>query len=367
MCRSIDGVIADYGLGDPFENPHRYIEGLKTILQRHNASVLLPVHEEIFIVSEHLPFFEKFGTKVCCPLLTTLKSLHDKGNAPLFAGQANVPVPTTLVPDTAGDFRKACKDVGLPLVIKPRWSSGAQGIELLNHHEEVSQACKRFDREPPRGRFIVQQAVPGYGAGVGVLVHNKRVLAVAGHSRIREIPISGGTSTARKTLFDDRLLDAAQRLIEASCFDGGLCMLEFRVHDASNCFWFLEFNPRYWGGVSTEIQSGVDFPKLQLDAHEERLPAGIVVAELLAETRWLLGELRVAYELLSHGQFQRLLGMLRVAPRHRLYVEDFGSRRYLAFFNELREYLRSLRLYGNFGGASCAKKTYFDQLMKEEA
>src|SRR5206468_279655 len=162
------------------------------------------------------------------------------------------------------DVMAAAETIGLPLVLKPRFGSGASGLRFITSSKELTRSSE-FDSELSKRYFLGQQWVPGRGVGIGALVLNGQVLAVAGHLRLREIPISGGASTARVTFRHVEMEAAAARLLIASSLDG-VALAEFRFDDTTGNFWLLEVNPRYWGGVSTAISSGVDLPKLHVGA-----------------------------------------------------------------------------------------------------
>lgn len=364
MCAGQRGVIAQYGHDDPYGDPDAFIGLLMDVARRHGARTLFPVHEETYVVAEHKRRIEAAGIAVCCPELPRMLRLHDKANVPVLAAAAGVPAPRTVVPRSAEELDEISQHVGADFIVKPRWGSGALGLTRVADRSGLETLRAVWSREPPAGRYVVQERLPGRGAGVGVLVYGGATIACAGHLRVREVPITGGTSSARVTLRHAGMLDAAQRLVAAGGFDNGVCMVEFRYDAATDRYWLLEFNPRYWGGLSTAIESGVDFPALHLRAFEGAPPPPAPGAALrLSETRWLLGEVRAAVELARARRWRELARVFRTTPGHRLYVEDFGPGRFRAFASEVRGYVRSLAKYGNFGQQSSEKDGYFDRLM----
>lgn len=368
MCAGQPGVIAQYGHDDPYRDPDAFIALLLEVAARHGVGTLFPVHEETYVVAEHKHRFEAAGISVCCPDLSRLLRLHDKANVPRLAAVTGVPAPRSFVPKSGEELEEISQQVGHDFIVKPRWGSGALGLTRVADRRGLEVLRSIWRREPPAGRYVVQERVPGCGAGAGVLVYGGRSIACAGHLRVREVPITGGTSSARVTLRHAGMLDAAQRLVAAGGFDNGVCMVEFRYDAATGRFWVLEFNPRYWGGLSTAIESGVDFPVLHLRAFEGApAPPHPLMATRLSETRWLLGEIRAAVELARARRGRDLARVLRTTPGHRLYVEDFGPGRFRAFASEVRGYVRSLAKYGNFGQQSSDKDGYFDRLMTNAA
>jgi hypothetical protein len=208
-------------------------------------------------------------------------------------------------------------------------------------------------------RLIAQQWVPGYGVGIGALVWKHRLTAVSGHKRLREIPIRGGTSTARITCVPEPLVDAAAQILGEFNLQG-VAMVEFRVDERSNRHWLLEINPRYWGGLPTGIASGVDFPVHHIACVMGETPTSVLWPSQIVESRWLLGEIRAFSEYLITGQFSRALATFRVTPGARLSIDDFGQAGARAFLHQLSAYLWNLIRYRNMGGHSDSKTRFFE-------
>ncbi|HEU5322915.1 MAG TPA: ATP-grasp domain-containing protein, partial [Methylomirabilota bacterium] len=309
MCRGLPGVCGDVAYPEPFTEPEAFVASLVAAGPAAAPRALLPVHEEIFVVSRYRSALEAAGITVLAPPLETLLRLQDKGELPVLAARADVPVPPTRVVSTAGELRAAVAEVGLPLVLKPRCGSGARGVRLVRTPSEADAAARAA---AAGGRSLVAQAwVPGRGAGMGGLFVGGRACAVSGHLRVREIPISGGASTARVTLRHDGMRAAAERLMALVPLDG-VAMAEFRYEPATGRFWLLEVNPRYWGAVATAIESGVDVPRLHVRALLEHAPPpACAEPERVIESRWLLGEIRAVLELAGHGRWREAMRACR--------------------------------------------------------
>jgi biotin carboxylase len=365
MCRGLKGVISEFCYDDPFHNHQSLLSEICAAAERNGASYILPVHEEIFVVSMMRSELEKHGLTVIAPDFETLLDLHDKANIPFFARKAGVDFPDTVVLEQEGSLEGAVARLGFPFIVKSRWGSGAINVyKIRNHHDLLK--LKQDPKIEVSGSYIAQTEVPGRGAGVGILICNSKTLAVGGHLRIREVPISGGTSTARATLNHEGLLEAGRAVVEATGLAHGVCMAEFRYDAPSGKFWIIELNPRYWGGLSASMISGVDFPALHVlatidDLHLEHP----VRASTYYETRWLLGEVRALLEYARALQWRQVAAMFRRLPKHKLFFEDFGWGRFIIFMNQLYGYFSSYKKYGNFGYQSQSKSNYFDNVMTD--
>lgn len=282
-----------------------------------------------------------------------------------MAIQTKINAPITVIVENADSIDKITKRIGNKFILKPRWNSGSSGIQIIDSDIKRENLIKDWYRNPPQGQYIAQEFVPGHGVGVGVLLKDGVVVAAIGHERIRELPITGGTSCARRTLNNTELLGQAIKLLRSSKLKNGLCMVEFRYDSSTGNSWVIECNPRYWGGISTEIQSGVDFPKLHVQSHlGHGYDSDYQITNI--ESRWLMGELKYAMDSILIGNLNNIKNIFNITPNHKLYIEDIGKNKIKSFFAQLKGVYISYRKHKNFGFQSRHKAAFFDKLMKEK-
>ena len=112
-------------------------------------------------------------------------------------------------------------------------------LDALNDKESVHQRALELGIPVPSP--IVQQKIPGAGAGVSLLLgRESELLGALCHRRVREYPITGGPSTCCESFYDEKMIDEAYELLKSFHFTG-LAMVEFK----GDCI--LEVNPRVWG------------------------------------------------------------------------------------------------------------------------
>jgi predicted ATP-grasp superfamily ATP-dependent carboligase len=109
--------------------------------------------------------------------------------------------------------------------------------------------------------FILEEYIPGEGYGFFALFNHGKVRAIFMHKRLRELPITGGPSTAAESVYDPVLKNYGLRLLEALNWHG-VAMVEFKKDIRDGEFKLMEINPRFWGSLDLAIASGVDFPYL---------------------------------------------------------------------------------------------------------
>ncbi len=138
--------------------------------------------------------------------------------------------------------------------------------------------------------LLVQEEIPGVGAGVFILMDRHNVLAAFAHRRVREKPPSGGVSVCRETgrLAPD-LLEMSRALLEQLGWRGA-AMVEYRVDERDGRPVLMEVNGRFWGSLQLAIDAGVDFPALLLDRVEGRPLPPLPPQPRNVRLRWLWGE-----------------------------------------------------------------------------
>lgn len=191
---------------------------------------------------------------------------EDKHATMMVAESVGVAVPRTLAPDTPDELEQ-CALWAYPLVVKAR---GGQGrFAYANSFEELGQVHRRI-REQTGVRVtgaeplpLVQEYIAGPGHGYFALCDHGRVLASFMHQRVREVPPSGGPSSAARSFWDPALEDAGKRVLGALEWSG-VAMVEFKRETASGRYVLIEVNPKFWGSLGLAIAAGVDFPWLML-------------------------------------------------------------------------------------------------------
>jgi len=141
---------------------------------------------------------------------------------------------------------------------------------VVDHAEDPTLA-PRFEALAAHGPVILQEYVPGRGAGIAMLFsRSRREVAYSGHRRIFEQFSDGGPSLLAETHVDPDALQQSRRLLASLGWEG-IAMVEFRTAPTGENV-FMEVNPRFWGTLSLAIASGVDFPALMVDRFRDLDP-----------------------------------------------------------------------------------------------
>jgi predicted ATP-grasp superfamily ATP-dependent carboligase len=157
---------------------------------------------------------------------------------------------------------------------------------------DAAELHKLLEEAPwfPHLPVIVQEYVPGHGAGVFCLYDEDHALAWFAHRRLREKPPSGGVSVLCESVSVDPVLrEHAESLLRAARYRG-VAMVEFRIGSEGRPY-IMEVNARFWGSLQLAIDCGVDFPWL---CHQMMMGSPVVPVTNYAvgrRLRWLFGDL----------------------------------------------------------------------------
>ncbi|MCH8533143.1 MAG: ATP-grasp domain-containing protein [Saccharospirillum sp.] len=279
----------------------------------------------------------------------TVMQLADKVALVSLAESLGVPVPGTRVVQSAEEVDPGQLDY--PVVLKPglsriflgdRWISTQ--VRILKSEADWHQALSEspYLHHHP---FMLQDFIPGHGAGVFCLFKGGQSVRFFAHERLREKPPEGGVSVlSRSVPVDDQLRGYAEQLLSAVQWHG-VAMVEFRVTPEGKPY-LMEVNTRFWGSLQLAVDSGVDFPSL-LACAELGLPLpSYADYQKNQRLRWLLGDLDSLYITMKRpgsglGKLKRLLAFLAYHPGQRHEVNRWSDLKPAWF--ELKQYIAALR------------------------
>ncbi len=157
-----------------------------------------------------------------------------------------------------------------PVIVKPRTGSGSRGILQLSSAAELA-ALERSST------LIVQEFLPGEEYSVDVLADaGGQVIASVPRIRAR---VDSGVSVGGRTVHDPEIEEFGRAVASATGLTY-VANVQCR-RDRAGRAALLEVNPRMPGTLGLTIASGVDMPRLALDALlGRRVPAHLDFREL---------------------------------------------------------------------------------------
>ena len=279
---------------DPATMPVAFIETINQLAERLDLTAVIPATDLTTMLLVSQPTLAKI-VRLVTPEHASYEALTDKARMVELAGKLGIRVPTTRIARTTDEVVAASLETGFPVVLKParsRYLAGDQvfstSVEIVNTQGDLSNALTRcaWLKDIP---CLVQEFIPGHGAGIFALYETSKAVAWFAHRRIREKPPEGGVSVLSESVRIDPLLQTiSERLLSAARWSG-VAMVEFRIA-ADGVPFLMEVNGRFWGSLQLSIDCGIDFPWLAYQlAMNERLTAPINYA-VGRRLRWLLGD-----------------------------------------------------------------------------
>jgi len=279
---------------DPATSPGAFARDIFTTAERLDIDIIIPTTDLTTMVLASQPDLCN-SVYLATPRADSYEALTDKGRLFQLAASLDIPAPQTRLALTAAAVVSAARDFGFPVVLKPARSRYLKGDRVVSTSVEIVRGPDQL-LEVLRGLSwlgdipcLVQQFVPGHGAGVFALYGPSGPVAWFAHRRIREKPPSGGVSVLSESVpVDPVLQSAAAKLLSAANWTG-VAMVEFRV-SADGTPYLMEVNGRFWGSLQLAIDCGVDFPWLLYRVSQNApvlQPQSYAIGRRL---RWLLGD-----------------------------------------------------------------------------
>jgi len=106
--------------------------------------------------------------------------------------------------------------------------------------------------------LLAQKKVQGIGRGFFCIAKDGKICTYYMHERIREFPMSGGSSTAFKSIYCPVLHSISENIIEYLNWSGPL-MIEFKFDKVNYVYYLIELNPKFWGSLDLSYAAGLSF------------------------------------------------------------------------------------------------------------
>ncbi len=181
--------------------------------------------------------------------------------------RANLPPFVTIDFDRPRSFGQELSKLPTPLFIKldGALARGTAGDEVIRV-ADAAEAQRKLDPIAKQYRkAMVQGYVPGRGAGAFLLRWDGRTVARMMHLRLHEMPHTGGASSLRRSWWHQAMMSDAELKLTHLGWKG-VAMVEYRWDAATDRFYLMEMNLRFWGSLHLALYAGVDFPRLLADA-----------------------------------------------------------------------------------------------------
>ncbi len=275
------------------KNPDIFVNWLSEVIVKYSINLLLPVTE---ITSQLILICKDKIPNVELPFASyqQVMNIANKAKITKLAPELNIPVPGSKFYSCAEELD--VNNQKFPCVLKPslshifennRWISTQ--VRILQSTRDLKEALDN-DKYLATHEFMIQEFIPGHGAGIFCFYDKGEPKVFFAHRRIREKPPWGGVSVLSESIaIDESLKNYAQSLLSNAKWHG-VAMVEFRVDTAGKPY-LMEVNTRFWGSLQLAIDSGVNFPHW---VYSSQMKTAAPIAEEYRKgvrLRWLLGDI----------------------------------------------------------------------------
>ena len=213
-----------------------------------------------------------------------IRKASDKSTLPRRLARIGVQHPDTVTLEHGVDARTAARDLGYPVVLKPRRGAGSRGVQLVHNARELDSALAvlqrvhgtgpEAEREHGDRDVVMQRYAGGTPASVSLLADGRRAVALAVNAQRMSVT-SGFSYRGGRTPFDHPLaaaaIDAAVRTCAALPGLRGYVGVDLVLTDTGPVV--IEVNPRLttaYLGVRAVLDENV--AAMALAACEGELP-----------------------------------------------------------------------------------------------
>jgi carbamoylphosphate synthase large subunit len=275
----------------PLATEENYLAKLLHVCKKENVKVVLPCSdEETLELSKRKQFFNSKRIQLPIADYNVIAKASDKWKMLNAISRSGIRAPKTFSPNTLNEFKNAIKQIGFPLVVRPRISRGARGVTYCENKGEAEFAFKQLRKN--YGKIIIQEFIPGKNGSVFVVQtlwnHQHKLCACAVMQKLRERPPTGGVATAGKTVYNDHLRNLATSIVQRLGPWIGPAGVEFKVSKLNGQPYVMEVNPRLQGVTYLFTEAGINFPHLWvLIAFNQGFPPKFEYKELYFTRTWI--------------------------------------------------------------------------------
>ena len=173
-------------------DPFGWLEAALDVAARRHAEVLLPVQEQVAVMSLARGRIEAAGLRTAVPDFGALARVQDKVSAFGTLTEAGLPQPPAVVAASRADLKAAGE---LPAFVKTPVGTASAGVVRVQTRAELRQLAARYERDGVfgAGGVLVQQPADGPLVMVQSVFAHGELVAFHACQRVRE-GTGGGAS-----------------------------------------------------------------------------------------------------------------------------------------------------------------------------
>lgn len=191
---------------------------------------------------------EKYGIKILGTSYAALDLAEDRGSFSSLLAENNVPYPKFGVVETASEAIKLSKTLEFPLLVRPSYVLGGQGMKIVINEQELETHVVELLKDLPGNQILLDHFLSGaIEAEADAICDGEDVYIVGIMEHIEPAGIHSGDSSAVLPPFSlgdiviDQITDITRK-IAIALKTKGLINIQFAVKD--EVVYVIEANPR---------------------------------------------------------------------------------------------------------------------------
>lgn len=191
---------------------------------------------------------ERYGIKIIGTSFKALDLAEDRGSFSTLLKEQNIPYPKFGVIETADEALELSKELGFPLLVRPSYVLGGQGMKIVINEEELESHVVELFRQIPGNRVMLDHFLDGaLEAEADAICDGKNVYIIGIMQHIEPAGIHSGDSFAVLPPFNlgdlvIRKIEDYTRKIATALDTVGLINIQFAVKNDE--VFIIEANPR---------------------------------------------------------------------------------------------------------------------------
>lgn len=279
-------------LPDARINEQEFLNELLNVLKNETYDALIPVSYISFKICSKYQDRIKGLTGLCITSHDNIELSQDKARTNKLANELGIPFPKSLSVNPE-EIDLSSTGLDFPIVVKTPLEVGHNFVryshnltQLKKHFSEVSNSLNNHKGVYP----LLQEYIDGPGAGYFAFYDNGKCLYEFMHKRIREYPVTGGSSTCAETFNDPVVAEYGRKILDKLNWNG-VAMVEFKQSSDSGIYYLMEINGKLWGSLDLPLSANVDFIEYMINQSTGAPNESILKVEQV-RFQWLLnGEL----------------------------------------------------------------------------
>ena len=250
--------------------------------------LLLPSNDHaVYNLSLHKDTLSQYY-KIITEDIEIIENIYNKRKLLQIADKAGIPIPATIMPEFENP---RIVELRYPILIK-----GNQGLNfykrfkhkafIINTPDELINIWNKELKEAKPEEYIIQEIIPIVHKTVSVTVFADKgtVYTYWMGVKLREHPVTFGTATCAKSIYDEEMLKLSKQLIKELNYSG-VCEIEWLRDSRDNIPKLIEINARTWLWVGLAAKCGVNYPKIIYEyMYDRKIPK---VTDYLKDKIWL--------------------------------------------------------------------------------